>query len=151
MSTGMEATPADLLLRPVPLFAIILLALNDHVLKPIWPGLVTGKLSDIAGMVLCPLLLMAITALILARPWRSNEVAIRLACVAVTVVGFALLKESPTIARNYGDLLGWVRYPLLHHWHRVQIAHDQTDLLALPGAGVAWWDSQRATRRQRVG
>jgi hypothetical protein len=47
------------LLHPVPLFALATLILNDHVLKQRYPGWVTGKLSDVAGMVFFPLLLLA--------------------------------------------------------------------------------------------
>ena len=37
--------------------ALLILILNDHVLKQQFPGFITGKLSDIAGMVILPLLL----------------------------------------------------------------------------------------------
>ena len=50
--------PGDLLLGVVPLAAIALLFLNDHILKAAWPGLVTGKLSDVAGFVFFPFLLV---------------------------------------------------------------------------------------------
>jgi hypothetical protein len=36
-----------LLASPVFAVSILLLIVNDHVLKAAWPGLVTGKLSDI--------------------------------------------------------------------------------------------------------
>ena len=45
----------DALLHPVALLSIAVLILNDHVLKPSLPGLVSGKLSGIAVLVLLPL------------------------------------------------------------------------------------------------
>ena len=43
--------------HPLSVAALVLLALNDHVLKQAWPGFVTGKLSDVAGLVVAPLVL----------------------------------------------------------------------------------------------
>ncbi len=45
------------LLHPVSLASMALLGLNDHVLKGLFPGLITGKLSDFAGLVFFPLVL----------------------------------------------------------------------------------------------
>ena len=45
------------LASPVAVVSLVLLVLNDHLLKQAWPGAVTGKLSDVAGLVVAPLLL----------------------------------------------------------------------------------------------
>ena len=47
----------------------MLLALNDHVLKQAWPGWVTGKLSDVAGLVVAPAVLA-----VRARAWLGYAV-----------------------------------------------------------------------------
>ena len=49
------ATPGDGLLHPVALVALAILIVNDRLLKDAWPGPVTGKLSDVAGLVVAPL------------------------------------------------------------------------------------------------
>lgn len=51
--------PATLLCRPAVLGAVVIVAINDHVLKESgWlPGIVTGKLSDVAGLFFFPILL----------------------------------------------------------------------------------------------
>ena len=51
--------PIGELCHPASLMGIVLLALNDHLLKglPWVPGLVAGKLSDFAGLLFFPLLL----------------------------------------------------------------------------------------------
>jgi len=43
--------PGGLLLHPAVLAAIALFVVNDHVFKPAHPGWLTGKLSDVAGLV----------------------------------------------------------------------------------------------------
>ena len=40
--------------HPLTVGATAVLLLNDHVFKQAWPGLVTGKLSDVAGLVVAP-------------------------------------------------------------------------------------------------
>lgn len=59
---GKRALPAGEMLHPAPLAAVVVLALNDHVLKGagVLPGWLTGKLSDFAGYFFFPLLLTAL-------------------------------------------------------------------------------------------
>jgi len=47
----------DLLLHPVVVGSMLILAINDHWLKSAWPGWITGKLSDCAGLVFFPVML----------------------------------------------------------------------------------------------
>jgi hypothetical protein len=58
-----------------------LLALNDHLLKGIFPGFITGKLSDFAGLVFFPLVLEFVL--------RDRRVS-----VAVTCAGFIAVKGT---------------------------------------------------------
>ena len=55
-----EPVPADLLLHPAAFGAIVLLVLNDHIFKAAFPGPITGKLSDVAGLIIAPLVLVAL-------------------------------------------------------------------------------------------
>jgi hypothetical protein len=83
--------------HPLPLAAVALLALNDHVLKGahLLPAAVTGKLSDVAGLFFFPLLLVALVRGA-HRALAGRDVADRrsLAAAAVLATGavFALLK-----------------------------------------------------------
>jgi len=125
------------------------MVINDLLLKPAWPGFVTGKLSDLAGMIYLPLLLMGLLELMrasVARPWPVGGRAMA-SCVVVTVVVFGLAKISPTAARAYGDLMGWVRWPVVRPWRTVHVTHDLTDLITLPAAGLAYLDARRARPR----
>ena len=118
------------LAHPVPLGAAALLLLNDHVFKPAaWPSAaVAGKLSDVAGLFLFPLVLAALAralARALGRPgagWTRPEGA-----AAITAVLFTGLKTWPGLNHAAAALVG-------------PIALDPGDLLALPAiAGSLWW------------
>jgi hypothetical protein len=132
---GRTALPAGELLRPIPLAALVVLGVNDHLLKGSgWvPGWLTGKLSDVAGMIFFPLLLTSMAATILwllrlrvdysLRPWKLAL------AVAATGLVFAASKLVPGVARLMNSVL------------------DPTDLLALPGLAVAWLVGMDEIRR----
>ncbi len=143
--------PGDLLLRPVPLLAVGLLVLNDHWLKRVFADGVTGKLSDIAGLVFVPLLIVAIVELVRAAfrvEWRATTRTLGVSVVAVGII-FAAAKVSPATAHLFGDVLGAVRYPVRGDLDRVVIAHDLSDLVALPALAIAWLDGLRGYRLRR--
>jgi hypothetical protein len=65
---GAGAVPGDLLLRPVSVVSLVVLVVNDHWLKARLGtdrrfGAVTGKLSDVAGLVFFPLVLASLLEL----------------------------------------------------------------------------------------
>lgn len=120
------------LAAPGSVLALALLIINDHVLKEAWPGLVTGKLSDVAGLVVAPLLLAVPLSLIRVR--RALPVAI-----ALTGIGFVLAKTSTAGAAVTSDLWSLTGVPTL-------IRADPTDLVALPALAFAWWVDRRVTR-----
>ena len=137
--------PGDLLVRPLAVVAMMTLIVNDHVLKPRWPGLLTGKLSDLAGLVFLPLLIISLYEVARAamrRSWRVSERAV-LAIVATVALGFAATKLSTAVAATYGDILGWLRWPLIGHRSQVAISQDPSDVLCTPAAIVAWIESCR--------
>jgi hypothetical protein len=105
---------------PVTAGALAVLALNDHVLKQAWPGPVTGKLSDVAGLVVAPPLVALLLALARVR-WSP---------LLVTGAGFALVKTAPAAAAVTSAGLGWLAGPSY-------VRADLTDLLALPALLLA--------------
>jgi hypothetical protein len=113
--------------HPVTVVALLVLVVNDHVLKAAYPGVVTGKLSDAAGLVLAPPLL----ALLIRRP------AAALWSVAAV---FSLVKSS-----GYASSAASEVWSLLHGPSMVRA--DLSDLLTLPFLGVAWWAYRSASRR----
>ncbi len=127
------------LLHPLALAALVLLVVNDHVLKYRYPGLITGKLSDIAGMIVAPLVLFVIVPERFgsrrARAWSS---------VLVVAIAFALTKTWHPATRFYEWSFETMRAPLRFAlsmvlgrqrpmWSdRVMLVCDPTDLVALP-------------------
>jgi len=75
---------ARVLVHPAFTGAVAILAVNDQFLKGRFPGSVTGKLSDFAGVFAMTVVLGAIT---------GNRASAALA----GFLGFAALKMSPTV------------------------------------------------------
>jgi hypothetical protein len=117
------------LVHPVTVAATMLLIVNDHVLKAAYPGLVTGKLSDVVGLVMAPPVVAVLLALLapLLRPvWHAGT------AVALVGVLFAAVKASPVVAGYASAVWSVVDGPSV-------VLADPTDLLALPALAVAWW------------
>ncbi|MGV9361015.1 hypothetical protein [Amycolatopsis sp. NPDC003731] len=116
--------------HPLTIGATTVLLLNDHVCKPWWPGLVTGKLSDFAGLVAAPPVLGLLLGLFLARRTAAA------AAVLVTGAGFALVKLTAAGAGVASAAWSVVNGPSV-------ILADPADLVALPALGLSWWAWRR--------
>ena len=105
------------LLDPVAIAALALLVLNDHVLKAAARGtsfgVVTGKLSDVAGMVFFPILVVA--GIELGRQWRRSfpgpTPSIAVAVAALVAVVFTLTKVSTVAGRVYAMTWALLQWP----------------------------------------
>lgn len=130
--TGLSA-----LTHPAALSAIALLLLNDHVFKHYFPSVLTGKISDFAGLLFFPLLLSALIGMLEKRPRRAAVWGF-----ALTGLVFAALKLHPPAA-------SWASAALSRLLDaNVWITPDPTDLSALLMLLPAWrlWES--APKRQ---
>ena len=120
----------SLLLHPLPLAAIALTAVNDHLLKGsgALPGWLTGKLSDFAGLFFFPIAVVAVWRAVARGRWPRVDAAMP-AIAAVTAGAFiALFKLSPRACA----------------WLPVVVVPDASDLLALPMLPLAcWWMAAR--------
>ena len=123
------ASPWLALMHPLPVAAIALTALNDHLLKQghLLPPAVTGKLSDVAGLFFFPI--AVVTAARAARQrfgwrWRGERYG-SLAVALATGLAFAACKLSPAVCR-------WLSAAVL-------VVPDPSDLAALPAIACAWW------------
>jgi hypothetical protein len=148
-SDRQAAVPGDLLLGGVPLVAIAVLVVNDHVLKAAWPGLVTGKMSDAAGLVFFPFLLVGAWELgrrTLKRPSTAGIVPAVVA-IAATGVAFVLVKTVPFAGDLYRVGLGALQWPIAAAaaWvsggptpaaTSVVLVADPSDLAMLPALAV---------------
>lgn len=133
MNDPTPSAPERALVHPVWWGALALLAFNDHVLKgsPLLPEAVTGKLSDLAGLVVAPLLF---ATLIRARSRRAM-----LACHVAVGAVFGAIQVFTVAADAWSALMGLVGAPWV-------IVSDPTDLLALPALLVSWRVLVPATR-----
>ena len=148
---GRRALPAGELLDPVALAAVLVLVVNDWLLKGRAPAALTGKLSDLAGLVAAPLIATAaLDCLLLAAARLGAPVDFSLrrwkiaAATAAIGAAFAAVKLSPAAARALEQAaaalgLGW------------RIAPDPGDLLALPGLALAVWLARREIARVPLG
>ena len=150
--------PGRLYLTPPALLATGVLLLNDHVLKELVPGVVTGKLSDAAGVFLLPLLGLAGIELLLSaahRPWPTTRKRL-LAALVVTGIGFAAVKGIPAVTTVYSYALGCLRWPvealasLVGGRHpgalrSVRVLTDRTDILVVPVLWLTWLCGRRWT------
>ncbi len=124
-TSASELRPEHALLTPTWLAALVLLVANDHWLKGagLLPGVLTGKLSDFAGMLVAPILL----ATLLRVDTRRGLLVCHLAVVTV----FSGIQLSPQFADLWSTLMGLFGYPWV-------ITCDPTDLIALPFAWLSW-------------
>ena len=122
--------------------ALIALVFNDHVWKGVGPGWLTGKLSDVAGLVVLPVALAALANLVLGPrvAGRRGRRRVAAASIAVVGIGFASVKSSPELADVYSSSLTGLHELLRGNGSRLLLVRaDRTDLMALPALAVAWW------------
>lgn len=113
--------------HPVPMTAVTLMVLNDVWLKYAWPGFVTGKLSDFAGLFFFPLFLCALICLVLnlmSEKFWSVTPRMLLGAIGVTGIGFALLKTVPSLNGFFVSLYSSFGI-------RAVVVQDFSDLIAL--------------------
>lgn len=117
--------PARALLTPTWIGALLLLVANDHWLKGsgMVPGVLTGKLSDFAGMLVAPTLLAALLGVQTKRALLACHVAVGFV--------FAGIQLSLGFADAWAGLMALIGHPWV-------ITSDPTDLLALPFLLLSW-------------
>jgi hypothetical protein len=149
------AFPVGEALHPIALAAVAALLVNDWVLKPRFGGAVTGKLSDVAGLVFAPVALSAAIGIALAiiaplgarlgariDPSLSRR---RLAlCVVATAAVFAAVKLDADAARALAALVSRFGRP-------AHIVLDRSDLWCLPALAIAAWIGRDELRRVPLG
>lgn len=118
-SVEQRTDPRGALLHPAFLAAVVLLVVNDHVLKGsgLLPAAVTGKLSDVAGLVVAPVAVGALTGV-------RGELGRRV-LVGVVGVAFAITELSQSSADALAHLLASLGVV------RARLVADPTDLWAL--------------------
>ncbi len=154
--TNPKPVIGEALLDPIALLAVGVLLLNDHVLKAQLPGFVTGKLSDLAGLVFFPLLLWTFVDATQRLFWGQSGLTHRnlVLCVVVTGLVFGAIKTTTPGAEAFRRVWGALQWPAravaAHRFvpiARVHLVEDATDLLTLPILLVAYWVGRRVLTR----
>lgn len=140
-----RATPAGLFTHPVVVGSLGLLIGNDHVLKAAFHNTFTGKLSDIAGLVFFPVLLVSIVEVVAWMTGRLTPSRTRMLLITglLTALGFAGIQTMEPATDLYRSVAG------LLTGRQTMVVADSTDLIALPGCFVGWCLERRLTRRRR--
>ena len=131
--------------HPLVLIMLIIWLLNDHLLKAYYGSWWTGKLSDIAGLIVCPVSIYSGYEMICAfRKRVPNHLKSVLWCsLIVTGLMLAMINTSQTAERLCSYTVAYVQWPLramlsllmgntLPELNRLQTTMDITDLLTLP-------------------
>ncbi|MBN1121247.1 MAG: hypothetical protein JXJ17_09215 [Anaerolineae bacterium] len=131
----------SVLSHPIVIGAVVLLLVNDHLLRRLWPSVITGKLGDAAWLVFAPLMIAPLIALLFPNRQRLTGVL----SIALTGIGFALIKTvGPIHAITQAGLSWMLGWPS-------GLRRDPTDLLTLPALGLTWWLwTKTRTRRGRT-
>ena len=161
---GPDREPRSPLLHPVAIAALVLLVVNDHVLKAAWPGLLTGKASDVAALVLVPPLVVELGRL-LTGGRLTSVTRTRLAWAAAIGIAavFLAVKLDPGANAAYAVGLGLLQWPA--HFvgslfgglpvagpRPAPTVLDAGDLVTLPAAILGGWIAAgRPLRRPGVG
>ena len=126
--------------RPFSLAALLILLVNDSILRHFWPSAATGKLSDLAWLFLAPVVVTAGLAWVAPKRLQRHEWVLAGGGFGLAAGGFALFKTLPFMRAVVLDLwqagLGFPAAAVL----------DPTDLAALLSVVMAAW----LWRRQRA-
>jgi hypothetical protein len=135
------------IVHPVFISALIVLVLNDHWAKAHWPGIVTGKLSDFAGVVVFPIVL----ATLFLRVRVSSD---RNWAWGVGAGAAVLLFLTKNLDQAGADFLAGVLRVLFSHSRMTADTTDLVALLALPVSlftwQSAWQPPQKRASRQAL-
>lgn len=139
--------------HPVTLACVALLLLNDHVLKSLVPSVLTGKLSDFAGLFFFPYLVVvigaagALAAGRLARRRLPERQARRLPPATAAYLGtallFSLIKLHPPAAAGVSDVLSAL------FGDPIYVAPDPSDVIALLALLPSFWLWRSVERSER--
>ncbi len=148
--------PGEEFLHPLPIAAMAILGINDHILKGsgYLPGIITGKLSDFAGLFFFPLFLTALlntfmfAGFRLRRGVQWNYSLTRgkiLGALFLTTLIFAPLQVSSTWGKWYIRILETVDF--LDLFQGFAVTMDPWDLSALFVLPFVYWFGKRKVKR----
>jgi hypothetical protein len=136
---------------------MLLWGLNDHLFKAWCANPLTGKLSDVAGLAVVPLIPVCVYGLLCAARQRPSVHHRTILLTSLITVGglFAAVNTQPLCSVAYQWAMAVVQWPFRAVVHSLAgqapppiapLGHtlDPTDLLALPALFIPWWVGQRS-------
>lgn len=143
---GQNRVAGDGLLHPFALAASATLLLNDMLLKPAFGNWFTGKLSDVAALVVLAVVIQAVAELA-GAPIRPRVLAAALVASGVALIAIKLLPPAGELYRWGLGAAQWVPGAAAALFDRnpmpdvipVALTRDATDLVTLPILMVAWF------------
>ena len=131
---------------------MLLWGCNDHMFKAWFGNALTGKLSDVAGLAVVPLIPLCVYGLLCSARKRSPVHNILVLLTSLITVGglFSAVNTLPMCSEAYQWSMAWVQWPFRALFQLVvdqplpvvsPLAHtlDPTDLVALPALYIPWW------------
>ena len=148
--------------HPLVMAMLVLWIVNDHVLKDLYGNIWTGKLSDVAGLVVFPLIPLAAYQVWCAWKARSprHENQVLFGGLLGTLVLFVSINLSETCSDLCCTLLSWGQWPFravlgaasgegLVGIIPVVATPDPTDLFTLPALLIPYFLFGTSFFRQR--
>jgi hypothetical protein len=142
---------------------MLLWGCNDHMFKAWFGNALTGKLSDVAGLAVVPLIPLCVYGLLCSARKRSPVHNRLVLLTSLLTVGglFSAVNTQPMCSEAYQWSMAWAQWPfrtLFHvlteqpHTAPVPLGHtlDPTDLLALPALCIPWWVASEASKSEDV-
>jgi hypothetical protein len=137
----MKPSAGELLTHPVVLVALAVWGLNDHLGKRAHPGWITGKASDVACLIVIPVLTAGVFELARRKATRTSRIVLCASAIVAALV-MALINTWPPAAELYEIAMGASQWPF--RWiltgaselRRVQLTMDPTDLSTIPAVLV---------------
>jgi hypothetical protein len=136
-----DSAPFAEFVAPAPLLAVVVMVVNDRVLKPDHPGVLAGKLTDFAFCFFGPLYVAALLSLLPGVSPRRRAIA----GVLASLVYFVPLKLSQGLCDAYVLVLDAIGRGL--HLEHHQSFADPTDLVALCMLPLAYGYARARSRR----
>ena len=138
--------PKSYLLDPAIIGALLLTFANDHYLKYQFPGFVTGKISDFAGLFFFPFFVSALVEIIFYKSFKLEKLVIKhfLIILFMTDLIFILLKYTH-LRTVFTELFSY-------YFFNIRIVPDYSDLIALGGNFAAYKTAlkYRANKRENI-
>ncbi len=135
---------ANCLTHPLTLSAIVLLLLNDHVLRIHWPSWWTGKLGDLTWVFFAPFICALFVSWIIPKTRKNQETLVGVISIGFIGIWFALAKTIPAV---HDVTMSTVE--VLNGW-KGSIRLDVTDLIVLPILYLTWilWQKSANTNQK---